>query len=231
MKKIVLIIIAVLACKAYGQPLQVNPERAVFLRGIIYQNMTSVKTNIELMAQVAAAPIFLLIDSEGGSTSAASLIAGAIRYANLRGSSVICIVYGKAFSSAYWLLSSCNSVYVLKGSQLLFHPIQILVTGFHTLYHFNLFVKRSREFNKYWLLSQVYFTNMDIDMFVHHLVSEKVWDAEELKKAAPSTKFTILERDKVEGLDIPSWTMYQKVLWKPYTEEQVEFWKTLLREE
>ena len=70
-------------------------------------------------------PIYILIDSPGGSVLDSMPLLQAVERVKTRGSRVFCAVQSKAMSMAMHLMASCSKNYILPTSLLMYHSVSV----------------------------------------------------------------------------------------------------------
>lgn len=82
---------------------------------------------IERLSSESKDPIYLIINSPGGSVNAGLQVAQSLDMARARGTKVVCAVGFMAASMAFQLLPHCSERYALPNTLLLFHPSRVLI--------------------------------------------------------------------------------------------------------
>ena len=106
-----------------------DKSRTVRLEGPITGDMLPKIHRIGKLSDKSTDPIFLVINSPGGSVFLLKLILNYIHRAKTRGSSVICITSQVAASAAFSVFSECSHRLSLPYSVFLWHPVRVVVGG------------------------------------------------------------------------------------------------------
>ena len=163
----------------------VDPTRLVKIIDTIgFDIIENEAKQIHKLAQKGKQPIFLLLNSPGGSVAAGTTVLDAINAAKHNGIQVKCVVGSLAASMAFVILTHCDERYTLENSKLLFHPMSLsgrnmkvehLATIIPLMYASELAMKkRMRQALK-----------MDEAKFDAHYRAETLWEAHELAKESP----------------------------------------------
>jgi ATP-dependent protease ClpP protease subunit len=125
MKKIALCAaaIALLSTPALGKTVYYDKKSSVVLNSEV--SAKTVKPILTLL-QKPHKTIWIIINSPGGEVRAMETVLRNLDRRKYRGTTVNCIVSGKAQSAAFWLLSQCNNRYVLKRSILMYHDARFM---------------------------------------------------------------------------------------------------------
>lgn len=112
--------------------LEVDRNRTIEINSVVQapEILQDANRVLELSA-ASTAPIYILINSPGGSVYAGLQFINAMEVAKSRGVVFHCIVPGMAMSMAFQFLLTCNKRYALEHSMLLWHPVR--VSGMMTL--------------------------------------------------------------------------------------------------
>lgn len=105
-------------------------DRTVFITDVIRgREGIMVGDRILDLSEKSDAPIYILINSPGGSVTVGFTIIGAIERAKERGVQFRCAVTGFAASMAFQILTHCQKRYALPYSMLLWHPVRVVFGG------------------------------------------------------------------------------------------------------
>jgi ATP-dependent protease ClpP protease subunit len=102
-------------------------ERTVAVIGAIGGNAIDLAHKIERLSAKSKDPIYVVINSPGGSVFAGYQLTQALDIARARDVPVICAVGTMAASMAFQLLPHCTERYAMPNSLLLFHPSRVFV--------------------------------------------------------------------------------------------------------
>lgn len=105
-----------------GPALNLNPRRTVKVVGPI-ENLRKQSAKILRLSEESKKPIYVLVNSFGGSVFAGIGFVQAIDRVKTRGVKVKCVVTGSAMSMATHILSACSHRYALPTSLIMWHPM------------------------------------------------------------------------------------------------------------
>jgi ATP-dependent protease ClpP protease subunit len=109
----------------FGKELVIDKDRTVRLTGMVGLSMLPKVSVIENLSQDTTKPIYLLINSPGGSVLWGEVIISSINIAKAKGIPVKCVSTVLAASMAFSIMLACSENYVLANTKLLFHPVRI----------------------------------------------------------------------------------------------------------
>ncbi len=128
MKKLLLALIAVITISSAPQPKII--ETAPLSVGIMGPMMGNVLIPILQLKQYEKLPLKLrprvdiLINTPGGMVDMGELLMAQMRRLSASGTEVRCIVGKYALSMGAFMLPACSVVYVMKGSQIMWHRVK-----------------------------------------------------------------------------------------------------------
>lgn len=110
---------------------KVRASRIIVLDKVMrHGNLKAISDHIKTLAEESRKPIYLDIDSPGGSVRAGLNLIQTIRGAKEhRGVKTYCIVRGAAYSMAAALTAFCHRTYMMPGSDMMFHGASYGVRG------------------------------------------------------------------------------------------------------
>jgi ATP-dependent protease ClpP protease subunit len=109
---------------AAAKTLKLDPARLVEVIGPIDGSAVGYAQKIDNLSRKSKAPIFMLLNSPGGSIMFGYTVIDAIHAAQARGVKIVCATGVLAASMAFNMLLECNEAYSLKYAKLLFHPVK-----------------------------------------------------------------------------------------------------------
>lgn len=111
--------------------LQMQQERTVEVIGVVTDAIIKdVAQNLETLSRRdRTKPIYIFINSPGGSVGAGTVVLDAMAVAKRRGVRLICASGVMAASMGYIILAACDERYTLRNTKLLFHPMSLSVRG------------------------------------------------------------------------------------------------------
>lgn len=127
-----LLCLAATLVPSQAEALEVDRTRTIEINSVVQAPEILQDANRVLeLSRESSSPIYILINSPGGSVYAGLQFINAMRVAKARGVTFHCIVPGMAMSMAFQFLLECNRRYALEHSMLLWHPVR--VSGMMTL--------------------------------------------------------------------------------------------------
>jgi ATP-dependent protease ClpP protease subunit len=192
MRKILLMLVAMLSTGAAAETFTANPKRTVYLNGVVAGNAMEAAEKIEKLSRNSDEDIDIIINSPGGYITPGLQMVSAMNVAQKRGVTVRCFVPMLAASMAFQVFAECDERYALKYSRLLWHPAR---TGFRggvkwgTLLYES---KRLRSIEKILVGRLLELMDINKKFFFYHFKYETLWYAENLKKHTPKF-FTIVD--------------------------------------
>jgi ATP-dependent protease ClpP protease subunit len=123
MKALAVALSVVVAGCASGATLSVDPDRLVKVLGSIDAQITEQANQVEKLSRDSSKPIFIVVNSAGGSVRAGLIFMDAIRLAKTRGTIVKCLSSVVAASMAFSIMTECSERYSTKSANFLFHPV------------------------------------------------------------------------------------------------------------
>lgn len=159
--------------------LTLDPERTITIGYGIDGGLLVQAREVEAMMENNAKPVYMVINSPGGSVTAMNQFVSVMDRAKQRGVKFRCVVSVMAASAAFQILAHCNERYAFKESLLLFHPMWTSVKRASTNRVRKIYLdmlRLERPLIKYlqWVLG---LTNDD---FWFHYNHETLWRAEDL---------------------------------------------------
>ena len=127
----------------------VKKDRTIKIDGVIYNLQKQSKSIIE-WTKKNKDPIFVIINSTGGSVIDGITFMQAIDRVKARGVKVYCIVTGMAMSMATHILSACNYRYAMPTSLVMWHPMAVNASSL------KLTIKTTGHLNKQMKLLSTY---------------------------------------------------------------------------
>jgi len=103
-------------------------ERSIKISGPI-QNLEQEKDKLLEYSNKSSEPVYIIIDSPGGSVLAGLRFIQIMDRAKAKGVEIRCIVEGMAASMAMHIFGNCSTRYAFETSLLLWHPAYVYVRG------------------------------------------------------------------------------------------------------
>lgn len=110
---------------AQAETFVADPARTVTFNQSIDGSVIHQANKILKMTKSSKSPIYVVINSGGGSVAAGVQVISTIRIAKKRGVEVHCVVPMIAASMAFQIFAECSHRYAFAYSLLLWHPIRI----------------------------------------------------------------------------------------------------------
>lgn len=184
--------------KSDRKVLEVNVKRMVRVIGEVDQSIMDDANQLEALSAQSKDPIYIVINSPGGSVSFGMQFLTAMKVAKSRDVKLVCVVPNLAASMAFHMLAECDERYALSYTLLLWHPMK---TG-------GMFVMLSADQMEYlvktmrsWevplndkIMKQL---NLSKDLFYYHYTHETLFIPSQLAEIAPNF-ITII--DEVKGV-------------------------------
>lgn len=194
------LVFGIVAEKAgYGAPApKFDRSRTLFLTGGVGYNAIELATEIDKMSALAKEPIYLVINSPGGSIDTGLVLLNAMTTAKARGVSFVCVTPIMAASMAFAVYAHCDVRYAFRFSYLLWHEATVraeatalqLTDILAELIAFETPLKKD-------LIEALIKAGMTRETALKHYNSGTLWLAADLEKGAP--KFLTIVND-VHGL-------------------------------
>ena len=144
--KLLVFLTMLLTAPLFGGPVfKYNEKRAIIIDGPI-EALDEKAEDIRKWSLESTKPIFIVINSYGGSVIDGLKVVTAINQAKARKARVYCAVTDAAMSMATHILTACSGRYALKTSLIMWHPIAV------NLMFASLTEKSTKRFNKQLVL-------------------------------------------------------------------------------
>lgn len=105
----------------------VDPDRTIALNGPIFANALSAAHAVDTLSLASIDPIYIIINSPGGSVLAADILIGALKQAKERGVDTVCIVPVLAASAAFQIFLHCSDRFAFEEAALMWHPVRAVI--------------------------------------------------------------------------------------------------------
>lgn len=200
MKTLVAVISALfLSSAAYSFTLEVDKTRLIRIVKEVSGDIVADASRLVSMAEESDKPIYVLVNSPGGSVAAGEVFIRAINIAKHRGIEVKCISTVYAASMGFNILGNCSSVYTFKNTGLLYHPVRVGLLGIYKAKDLELLAKELQAIDEGLLKFLDNLLGMDKDLLYETYYQEKWWTAGELVKyIKPGWLYVI---NDIKGLD------------------------------
>ena len=182
-----------------AESLTVDKTRLVPILGRIDGSIVEKANALVKLANKSTKPVFLMVNSPGGSVRAGKVFIDAMEIVKSRGVTINCFTTTYAASMAFSILMHCDNRYVLENVTLLFHPIRIRFAGPLTA-QLSLKMHEAMQPMDNALLNQIEDSlNIDHQVMVNAFYDEKWWDAKELRSVINDNWMTIVK--DIKGID------------------------------
>lgn len=201
MKTILITTLLVLAsATAYGKTLNVNPDRTIVINKAIRGDILDETNQLMALAGQSKKPIYILINSPGGSVFPGLQFITAMSIAKHRGISVRCVVPFMAASMGFQFYVNCSKRYAFKNSMLLWHPMKL--SGAKGLAASDLLYQGSRitQLERPLIEDIMKALKITPKVFKHHYKHETMWTASQLQRLSPEFLIIINDVKGVKGL-------------------------------
>lgn len=128
MLKIIILLTGLLFTRDTFSASIINENRSIHINGPI-RNLEEEKDKILELSAKDNSPIYIIIDSPGGSVIAGLRFIQAMDRVKARGVDIVCIVEGMAASMAMHIFGNCSTRLSFPTSLLLWHPAYIVADG------------------------------------------------------------------------------------------------------
>jgi ATP-dependent protease ClpP protease subunit len=202
MKKLLVLALALLglASTAQAQTLTVDPSRTIRIVGAVSGNALVAATELEQLVTKSTKPVYIVLNSPGGSVYAGLQFVNAMLLAQTRGVKLVCVAPVMAMSMAFYFYAICDERYAFDGSLLLWHPMKI-----------NTNAPLSAEDLEYegWAIRMLEAPMIELlvktlglprAVFFYHYRRETMWTASGLHKIAPNFLILVKNVDGVPNL-------------------------------
>lgn len=177
----------------------VKKDRLLKITGAIEIGEVEIAQTIHELTDLGKSPepIYLSINSPGGSVMAGMLIVDSMEQAKLRGVKFHCVVGAVAASMAFQILAHCDYRYAMPNANLLFHSVaiagQIKLTPADADYIASQLTIANNKLDRDLLT----YMPMDMETYNYHKGRETLWNPQELNRAMGKKWITVVGR--VEG--------------------------------
>ncbi len=170
-----------------NKQVSINTKRLVIMNGVVDGTTVLPATQkINALLKEGTAPIYMYINSPGGSVFAGYYLINQMEKAQGLGVKFICVVDNMAASMAFQLLAHCDSRYAMKSSILLWHPVRVAVFMALITPQIAQSITDDLKYIEDLMLPKLVSTlQMNSDTFYRHYNAETVQYASEVAKSAP----------------------------------------------
>lgn len=196
MKKILTLVLVMMTTQSIAKTYNaLDTDRSLALIGEIDGSLIDGIPKIQSLADKSKDPIYLLINSPGGSVMPGMMFVDAMKSAQAKGVKFVCVSTILAASMAFIIYAQCDERYALPNTRLLFHPMAVSVSGARVkdLYVDLTHAVIEEEAIKRTLQDQL---KMDTKTFEENYLAETFWQAKRLKDVSPTFLQTVTS---VEG--------------------------------
>jgi ATP-dependent protease ClpP protease subunit len=164
--------------------LTVDPDRTLYVTGTVRGSIITKAGELEKMSARSAAPIYLVINSGGGSVIPGLQFVNAMLQAQERGVTIKCVTPVLAMSMAFFFLTLCDERYAFENSLLLWHPMKTSMSNASAddLAYESALI---RELEGPMLRIMIAALNITPESFLYHYKHETIWTANMLRKVSP----------------------------------------------
>ena len=199
MKFLLLILGLLYTTIAPAKTITVDPMRTLYIKGVVDGEILKQAQTLEEMSRTKK-PIYIIINSPGGSVYPGLQFLTAMQIAKYRGVTLNCIVPVMAASMGFQILVNCTNRYAFANSLLLWHPMKIQmrggISGDRLLYE----SKEMTALEKPLLKQILRELRISARTFAYHYRHETLWTGRRLKKLSPGFLEVIHVVQGAEGL-------------------------------
>lgn len=193
--RILLLALALCAQSLSASTLSLPKERTIAITGPVDGGIIAQANQVYTLAQASKEPIYLVLNSPGGSVYAGVQMLSAMRAARARGVEFRCLSTLMSASMAFQIFAYCDKRYALENTLLLWHPMrsagQLTADG-HEIEGDTMRLIEARLIRH--LLKVL---NIPKEVFFKHWRAETMWTAAALLTISPNF-LTIV--DDVDGM-------------------------------
>lgn len=176
--------------------LVVDAERTIKIQGEVSGSILLQAAKLEILSRKNSDPVYLIINSPGGSVIAGMVFMQAMDMAKARGVEIKCIVPVMAASMAMHIYGNCDTRYAFSYSLLLWHPAR--AGGSYSEEEAKRLAEDLRRIEAPLNERLIKALDIDPELFWKHYRWETLWTAEQLDEYCPYFMHFI---DDVEGAD------------------------------
>lgn len=164
--------------------LKVDPSRLIRVLGGVDQSILPKAEKLIALTKKSLRPIYVMINSPGGSVRAGNVFIDAITIAKARGVSVRCFTTVYAASMGANILAECSERFMLPNATLLFHPVRVIVMAMVTAADAKELYDSMEVLNRKILKSLLEQTGMDEDTLLTAFYNEEWLTSDKLTESA-----------------------------------------------
>lgn len=189
-KFIIAVLVALSSTIAWGKTLHLDPERTIVIAGPVKGGVVQQADQLERLTRTNRNPVYLVINSPGGSIIAGLQFMKAMNIAQDRGVTLRCVVPLMAASMAYSIFSECDERYAFNHSLLLFHSAK--VGGAFKTREIPAVYEDIRDLERALLDRLIAKMGMESRLFWRSFFAERMWTAEVLQSNCQKGFLTII---------------------------------------
>lgn len=174
-----------LPSNSQAKTFKADPDRLISFVGVIRSDVLPLASQIEKFSQQSTKPIYLLINSPGGSVIAGLQVLSAMKVAKERGVVFKCFTPVMAASMAFQILVNCNERYSLNNSLLLWHPMRASLQGSFTSEELLYEGGRLKALEKPLVLDLIRVLKISPNQFFYHYRHETMWTGDQINELSP----------------------------------------------
>ena len=192
---------ALVANRSYAETLKVDNTRLVNILGDVDFRILAKANEILKLSTASTKPIYLLINSPGGSVAAGSIFIDSMNLIKKKGIKIKCLSTIYNASMAFSIFATCSERYALPNTSLLFHPVRIGLEGMYREMDLTPIATSLGKIDSILQTFLVESTAIDKEIMMKAYYEEKWWTALELKTATKQGWLTII--DGLVGIEDP----------------------------
>jgi ATP-dependent protease ClpP protease subunit len=170
---------------ARADSVEVDTDRLIKLVGTVDRSYFDKAFELETLVNTSLEPVWLLINSGGGSVMPGIQFISAMKLASARNVTINCIVPVLAASMAFHILAHCDNRYVFEDTFLLWHPMRISGMIRMTADELEYEAAAIRMYEEPMNDTLIRKMRVKEDIFWYHYNHETMWTASALDEMAP----------------------------------------------
>lgn len=205
MRKVLSLVVAAVALMlgaghAQADVLSVDNKRLVRVVGEIDGGILRSASQVLSLADDNKEPIYVMLNSFGGSIYPGLQFVQAIEIAKSRGIVIKCFVTNTAMSMAFYILTYCSERYAFENSLLLWHPAKAGLMGSFDQQTLRAISKDLARLENPMIENMLTRTGIARKTFMYHYKNETVWVSPALNVLAPGFLTVVTDVPGVDNL-------------------------------
>lgn len=177
------LLLLILTSPAFAGSITLPKDRTIYISGAIDGDVIFQANEIYRLANKSKDPIYIVINSPGGSVIAGIQVLTAMKAAKYKGVSFHCMTTLLAASMAFQIYANCDRRYAFENSLQLFHPMA--VEGRFTGPDLEYSAAQIKMLEAPLVAYLIKALNLRRDVFFTHYQRETLWTSYTLLKVSP----------------------------------------------